>query len=133
MGIVKGKEGTIQVGATATALIAELRSWELQETANEVDVSRMGDDWTRTESTQLSWSGSLEAFWDAADTDGQGAISVGEYAELHLFPAGGTGGTPAQMTGSALITEITYKAAHDGIVEASISFTGNGTLTKTNM
>ena len=127
MPVTKGKEGVIQVGATVTALVAELRSWEITETANEVDVSRMGDDWTRVDSTQLSWKGSLECFYDATDADGQESLEVGEYATITVFPAG-TGGN---WTGQALITEATVKAAHDNIIEKSISFTGNGTLTKT--
>lgn len=127
MPVTKGKEGTIQVGATATALVGELRSWEITETANEVDVSRMGDDWTRVDSTQLSWKGSLECFYDSTDADGQESLEVGEYATITVFPAGSGG----NWTGQALITEATVKAAHDNIIEKSISFTGNGTLTKT--
>ena len=127
MPVTKGKEGVIQVGVTPTALVAELRSWEITESANEVDVSRMGDNWTRVDSTQLSWKGSLECFYDATDADGQKALKVGEYASITVFPAG-TGGN---WTGQALITEATVKSAHDGIIEKSISFTGNGTLTKT--
>jgi len=126
MATYKGKDGIVKAGGS---LVGECKSWEITETANEVDSSRMGDDWTRVQSTQLSWKGSMALFWDPADA-GQINLAAGSYVTLEFYPRGNT--VSYQLwTGQAMITSISRPQAYDGLVEAAVEFTGNGTLTKT--
>lgn len=130
MGTYKGKEGSVTVGATPGTAVGELRSFEVTTTANLVDASRMGDDWTREESTQNSWSGSMEVFWDPTDT-GQDLLVVGDRVTLNLFPQGnGVGATDVYLSGIATISEVGHKQSHDNLVERSVSFKGYGALTE---
>jgi hypothetical protein len=135
MATFKGREGSVSVGTVPAGGVAvgELRSFELTISANTTDASRMGDTWTREESTQNKWSASMELFWDSADA-GQDLLLIGERVTLNLFPRGNTGAaTDVVYTGVATITEIGHKQAHDGLVERTISVSGYGALTEGTM
>lgn len=130
MSTYKGKEGSITIGASPGTALGELRSFELTESANLVDVSRMGDDWTRDDSTQKSWSVSFDLWWDPDDA-GQALIVAGDRVTLNLFPQGNGAGTDdIILSGLATISEVTQKQSHDNIVELSCSAKGYGALTK---
>jgi hypothetical protein len=120
----KGKEGVVKIGTT---IVGEVKSFEIETTANEVDVSTLGSAWTKTNSTQNSWSGTMEMFYDNTDA-GQIAIAVGSLVTLNLYYEGSTAGLKYD-TGSALITSISRSQSFDGMVNQTVAFTGNGTLT----
>lgn len=124
MATTKGKEGSISAGGN---VVGELRSFELTETANEVDTSTMGSDWTGVDSTQKSWKVSATMFWDAADT-GQTALAVGDKVAVLLYPAGSTTGL-TERSGTALVASVGTAQSHDGIIERTIEMTGDGALT----
>ena len=124
MATYKGREGSMTFGAGL--VVSELRSFELETTANLVDASRMGDAWTREDSTQNSYSGSCSCFWDPADV-GQAAATVGSRVAFEMFPRGDTT-TMRVYSGTATIEAVSLKQAHDGLVEAEIKFKGYGTL-----
>lgn len=117
-----GKEGVIKVG---NETVAEVRSWTLNTTVETVDGSTLGDDWKIHKPTQKSWHGSLSCFWDESDTQGQGALSLGEMVTLQLYVENDT---PPTFSGTALVTGIDYTGAHNGLVEANIAFQGSGAL-----
>jgi hypothetical protein len=125
MATSKGKEGVVKIG---TAVVGEVKSFELTETANEVDTSVMGDNWTGVDSTQSSWSVSASLFWDIADP-GQTLIVVGSKVALKLYPQGATTGL-LEQSGTALVTSLGQAQAHDGMVERTVEFKGDGALTK---
>jgi hypothetical protein len=120
----KGKEGIVKVGTT---VVGEVKSFELEVTANEVDTSIMGVDWTKTDSTQNSWSGTMEVFYDPTDT-GQQGLAVGDMATLAFYYEGSTTGLKYD-TGTALITSISKSQSFDSMVNQTVAFSGNGTLT----
>lgn len=120
----KGKEGVVKVG---TNVVGEVKSFSVEITANEVNTSTLGSDWTGTDSTQNSWSGSLELFYDPADS-GQGGVTVGEKVTLELYYEGDSTGLDYD-TGTALITSVSRSQSFDGMVEQSVNFTGDGALT----
>jgi len=97
-----------------------------------VDASVIGTSWRKNQATIKSWSGSIEAFWDETDSDGQGALTVGSTVTLNLYPEGNASGD-AYFTGDAIITSKSVSGAFDGIVEASFSFTGTGALTESTV
>ncbi len=121
-----GSEGKVFVGSNQ---IAEVKSWSLEVTADTVDASVIGSQWRKNQSTIKSWAGSFDAFWDEADSKGQGALTAGKTVTLNLYPEGDEQGN-TYFTGSVIITSISYKASFDGLVEAGFSFTGTDALTQ---
>ena len=122
----KGSEGTVKVGSNA---VAEIKSYSIEESADTLEDTSMGDS-ARTYKPSLSnFSGSLDVFWDETDTNGQGALSIGSEVTLNFYPEGDTGDT--YYSGSAIVTGVSRSASFDGLVEASISVQGNGALTTT--
>ena len=129
----KGREGSVTIGATPGTAVGEVRSFELNISANLTDASRMGDEWAREESTQKKWSASIEMFWDLADT-GQDLLIVGERVTVNLFPKGnGVGSTDTMYSGTATVSEVGHKQAHDGLIERTVSLTGYGALTESTI
>lgn len=124
-----GKEGIIKVGAN---VVAELRSWSLNETANTIDDTELSDAWKTKKTGTKEWSGSLDAFWDETDTLAQGALVVGAEVTLNLYPEGDAGGD-SFFSGLAIITGVNKSAAIDGMVEISFNFEGNGVLTESTV
>ena len=129
MAVHKGSEGTVKVGANA---IAEIRSYSLEESADTLETTTMGDS-ARTYLPSLStFSGSVDVYWDESDTTGQGALTIGAEVTLNVYPEGDTSGD-TYYTGSAIVTGVTRSGSFDGMVEASISVQGTGALTSTTV
>ena len=120
-----GSEGVVKVGANT---VAEVRDWSLSETADTIEDTSMGDSARTRKSGLTSASGSITAFWDEADTTGQGAMTVGAEVTLNLYPEGATSGD-TYATLSAIITEAGVSASFDGMVESTFSFEANGAVT----
>jgi predicted secreted protein len=125
----KGSEGTIKVGSNA---VAEIRSYNIDETADTLEDTSMGDSARTYKPSLTSFSGSLDVFWDETDTSGQGALSIGSEVTLNVYPEGDTSGD-TYYSGSAIVTGVTRSASFDGLVEASISVQGTGALTESTV
>jgi len=124
MAIHKGSEGTVHVGTDA---VAEIRSYSVEETADTLETTSMGDA-ARTHLASLtSFSGSLDVFWDEVDT-AQIALTVGTSVTIKFYPEG-TASSAKYYSGTAIVTGVTRSASFDGLVEASISVQGTGALT----
>jgi len=121
----KGSEGIVKVG---TDSVSEVRSYSIEETADTLEDTSMGDSARTYKSSLTSFSGSLDVFWDETDTTGQGALTIGSEVTLNLYPEGDTAGD-TYYTGSAIVTGVSRSASFDGLVEASISVQGTGALT----
>ena len=125
MGIHKGSEGTVHVGTDA---VAEIRSYSVEETADTLETTSMGDA-ARTHLASLtSFSGSLDVFWDEVDT-AQIALQAGSEVTLKFYPEG-TATSAKYYTGTAIVTGVSISASFDGMVEASISVQGKSALTR---
>jgi len=121
----KGSEGTVKVGSNA---VAEIRSYSIEESADTLEDTSMGDSARTYKPSLTNFSGSLDVFWDETDTSGQGALSIGSEVTLNVYPEGDASGD-TYYSGSAIVTGVSRTASFDGLVEASISVQGNGALT----
>ena len=120
-----GSAGVVKV---ASATVAEVRNWSLDQTNDTVETTKLGDTVKTYSATQNSSSGTLECFWDETDTNGQVALTIGATATLNLYPEGAdTGDTYYSL--SAIITSVGVSQTHDGLVERSIGFQGTGAVT----
>ncbi|MEL0015561.1 MAG: hypothetical protein VW715_10125 [Rhodospirillales bacterium] len=124
-----GSEGTVKVGANA---IAEIRSFSLEESADTLEDTTMGDTARTYKSSLTTFTGSVDVFWDETDTTGQGALTIGASVTLNVYPEGDTAGD-TYYTGTAIVTGVTRSSSFDGLVEASITVQGSGALTATTV
>lgn len=120
-----GTDGVVKIGANT---IAETRSWSIEQQADTVEDTVLGDTWKTHKASLKSWSGSISCWWDETDTNGQALMIVGAELTLNLYPEGATTGD-IFYTGSAIITGLTNKGEVGGMIEADFSFQGNGALT----
>ena len=125
----KGSEGTVKVGSNA---VAEIRSYSIEESADTLEDTSMGDSARTYKPSLTNFSGSLEVFWDETDTSGQGALSIGSEVTLNVYPEGDASGD-TYYSGSAIVTGVSRTGSFDGLVEASISVQGNGALTESTV
>jgi predicted secreted protein len=124
-----GSEGTVKVGSNA---IAEIRSFSIEETADTIEDTSMGDSARTYKPSLTSFSGSIDVFWDETDATGQGALTIGAEVTLNLYPEGDTAGD-TYLSGAAIVTGRSVSSSFDGLVEMSISVQGNGALTQTTV
>ena len=119
-----GSEGLVKISSTT---IGELRSYTLENTADTIEDTQMGDA-SRTFKVGLKgFSGSASLFFDEADA-GQLLIVVGTEIAIKVFPEGASSGDKF-YEGNAVVTAYNISASFDGMVEAELTFTGTGTLT----
>lgn len=119
-----GSEGTLKVGANT---IGEIRSFSISESADTLEDTSMGDAARTYKPSLTTFTGSVDVFWDEADT-GQMAMTVGASITFSAYPEGATAGDK-YYTGSAIVTGLTINSSFDGMVEASITLQGTGALT----
>jgi predicted secreted protein len=123
-----GNEGALKVGGNT---IAEFRSWSLDINAGTVDTTTIGSTWDSHAVTQKNWSGSAEVFWDETDP-AQVAADAGDSVALVFYPEGTDSGD-TYFSGTATVEKLTIKGTFNGMVEASLSFKGNGALGKSTV
>lgn len=131
-----GRDGIIKVGGTVAkndgTVVGELRSFSIEETGDTVEYSSMSSGGARVFlPTLTSFTGSADVFWDETNA-GQTLLAVGSSILIKFFPEGDTplGPDPADIyyEGNAIITGVSRSASFDGMVEASITLQGTGTL-----
>lgn len=119
-----GSEGTIKV---ATTVVGELRSYSLEQSADTIEDTSMGDTSRTYKSALKGWSGSASLFFDEADA-GQLLLVLGTSIALKVYPEGASSGDKYYY-GDAIITGSNVSASFDGMVEAEVTFTGTGAIT----
>jgi hypothetical protein len=62
----KGSEGIVKVGSSN--VVAEIRSYSIEESADTLEDTSMGDSAKTYKASLTSFSGSLDVFWDETDT-----------------------------------------------------------------
>ena len=120
-----GSEGIVKVGSNT---VAEVRSYSIEETADTLENTSMGDSARTYLPSLTSWSGSVDVFLDETDTLGQGALTIGGSITLNVYPEGDVAGD-TYYTGDCIVTGVSKSGSFDGMVEASISVQGTGALT----
>ena len=129
MAVHKGSEGTVKVGAND---IVEIRSYSIEESADTLETSTMGDTARTYVPSLTTFTASVDVYWDETDSTGQGALSIGAEVTLNVYPEGDTS-ADTYYTGSAIVTGVTRTASFDGLVEASITLQGTGALTESTV
>jgi hypothetical protein len=120
-----GSEGLVKIGANT---VAEVTGFSFTATAEYAEDTTLSDTAKTYNTTAItSWNGSVTAFWDETDTNGQLAFVTGSNITLNLYPEGASTGD-AYYYGSALVTEITRNVQRGAVTEITFNFIGNGAL-----
>jgi hypothetical protein len=141
MAILTGNNGVVKIdnaAGTPTA-IAAVRNFSVEITSDTIETTTMGVDVRTYVKGLSSWSGSADIYFDPANyTGGANAIAALNPTGIAVGAAAGSvtvelylNDTAGKFAGECVVTGFTVNSTMDGMVEASISFQGNGSVTFT--
>ena len=128
-----GRNAKIMIGAVT---VAEMASWSLDLSNDEIDTSAFGSTWKKSDVGMRGWSLSVSGHYDPADTTGQGLVEAAWAAgslitSIHAHVNATSYWVPDTTTANAAglsaggrVTSYSINQAHDAV--ASISFTLSG-------
>jgi len=117
--------GIVTIGGNT---VAEVSSYTIDESVATIDDSEMTDSSETHKPDITSWSGSMECFWDEADTTGQGAMTIGASVSVVFLPEGNTSGDVSR-SGTATIESKSMALSKGSMITQSFTLKGNGALT----
>jgi hypothetical protein len=123
MATFKGSDGIVKAGGTA---IAEIRSFSVDQTADTIEDTKMGDSARTYKSSLTSFTASIEAIFDDTD-NAQESLTIGTELAFLFQPEGDTTGD-YQLSGSGIITGISQSQSYDDLVMRSFTVQGTGPL-----
>ena len=112
-----GNSGSLSFAA---GVITELKSWSLEESAETIDDTAMGDAARTSKSGLPSATGTIEVHFDEGDSVQEG-MDAGVSGVLILFPKGNTSGQP-RITLTVQITGRSTSGAIDEILPQSFNY-----------
>ena len=124
MATFSGSAGVVKAGGNA---IGEIRSFTVDQTADTVEDTAMGDTTRSYKATLNTFTASIDALFDDTDT-AQTAMTIGSSLAF-LFQPEGSGSGAFQLSGSGIVTGISQTQSFDGLVERSFTVQGTGALT----
>lgn len=130
-----GKGGAVKFSSSTggtPALVGDLRSWTLNVSADQFEISTFGSSgWREFQPNLNGAQGSVSGYWNVENSTTMKAIQAHilgqstDPATLDLLVQSGEGNG---YTGSAHVTGISPTAAVDGIVEFNADFTYTGAV-----
>jgi len=135
-GTYTGETGVVKFSGdtSAVTVVASVRGFEISQTADAVESTVMGTTGRTYVAGKTSYTGSMDLYFRDNDENGQTALfsAIGnDPTAIELYPSGET--TGIKLSGNVIITDHTITANFDGIVEATVSFTGSGALTRADL
>lgn len=138
MGDIKiGRESRIKLG---TDVIARMKSFNITETTEPLDVTSFGDTHMKYEAGFRAWTASISGHMDVADsyqTTLRTAARAGTKITDIRFYVDATAyyyvDTVTDSEAALIITSFTRTAEHNGIVSFDMEVTGSGPLGEANI
>jgi hypothetical protein len=126
----KGSSGVVKIAADggSVAAIGEVRSYSIDETADTIEDTSMGDTVKTYLSSLTDATLTVDALWDDGDAQ-QLILDTGVDIDWEIHPTG-TGTGEKYYTGGGVVTAKTISASYDGLVEASFSVQVSGAITE---
>jgi len=116
MATFKGNDGVVLIG---TDVMAEVISFSVDETADTIEDTVMGDTSKTYKASFTDFTATVETYFDDTDT-AQNNVTAGDTVVLKLQMEGNTTGDH-QLTGSAIVTSRSIGVTSDGINTATYS------------
>jgi hypothetical protein len=138
MSILTGNNGVVSINSQN---LASVKSFSIDIKSATIETTSMGIDAKTYVKGLGEWAGSADVIVDLTNLTG-GATAVpqliGTSGAVGDAPVAFTGyldsvGSPTgkKFTGNVIVTDFAMKVPHDNMVEATISFTGSGSVTFT--
>jgi len=130
MATTKGSSGVVKLAVSggSVAAMGEVRSFTLDETADTIEDSVMGDTARTYLSSLTSATLSMDVYWDDADAV-QLVMDSGAGLDWELYPTG-TGTGEKYYSGGGILTSKSLTASFDGMVEGSFALQVSGAVTE---
>ena len=129
MASATGNSGIVKLvtdgGSLAT--VAEVRSFNIDETADTIESTSMGESSRTYLAGQKTATVSLECYWDSTDA-AQDDLDVSSKIDFQIYPNGV--GTGKKYVGEGFVTDKSISVSFDGMVEASFSIQATGAVTE---
>ena len=133
-----GESGVVKFSDTSSAVsvVASVRNFTIDTETQAIESTAMGSGSRSYLPGLRQFSGSMDLFF-RDDGDGQKALhdaalsTQATSTAVELYPSGET--TGIKLSGNVIITGHSITANFDGMVEASVTFQGDGALTRTDL
>jgi predicted secreted protein len=120
-----------------TYTIAELASWTLDLSNDEIDTTAFGSTWKKSDVGMRGWSLSVEGHADPSDTNGQGAIEaawadgslINDIKVYYDQTSYWVPDTTTDANAGGRVTAYQVGQAHDGVASISFTLSGSGPIT----
>jgi len=123
MATYKGSDGVVTIGGST---VGEIRSFSVEESADTIEDTAMGDTSRSYKSSLKSFTASIDALFDNDDS-GQDALLIGAEVAC-VFRSQGDGSTNMERSGTGIVTGVSINQSYDGLVETSFTLQGTGAL-----
>ena len=121
-----GNSGVVRIDSNN---IGEVVSFDINEAADRVEDTALGDTNRTYKAGLQDVSGTITCHWDPGDTTGQDLMTPGASVNLVLWPQGaGTGNE--EWTVTATILSVQTSVTFNEIIEAVFEWAAAGALTK---
>lgn len=130
MATTKGSSGVVKLAVSggSVAAMGEIRSFTLDETADTIEDSVMGDTSRTYVSSLKTATLSMDVYWDDADAV-QLVMDAAADLIFELSPTG-TGAGEKYYSGGGIVTSKSLTASFDGMVEGSFALQVSGAVTE---
>jgi hypothetical protein len=130
MATTKGSSGVVKLAVSggSVAAMGEIRSFTLDETADTIEDSVMGDTSRTYVSSLKTATLSMDVYWDDADAV-QLVMDAAADLDFELSPTG-TGAGEKYYSGGGIVTSKSLTASFDGMVEGSFALQVSGAVTE---
>jgi|TARA_B100000073_G_C23630935_1_gene532532 hypothetical protein len=131
MAIAKGYEAVVKVGSDT---LGQVTDFSFNKTVDSVETSSIGTTSKSFVNTLESWSGSVNLFFDDADTAGAALLTAcaggGASVTVSFYVEGTASGVDKYYTGTCLVSSLDWSESANGLLTASVSLTGTGALSQ---
>lgn len=125
MAVFTGKGLVVKFG---TDTLTHVRSASVTTAINTVEITAAADTFRGILTTVTSFEASVEMLYDDTTDLFDTELAVGASATLIVNPEGVASGA-IKLSGTAIVSGVEFSAPYDGLVVASVSWTGNSALT----
>ena len=122
---------TLDDDAGSAQTVAEVRSYSIETTADTIEKTIMGNATRQYVKGIATFSGTADVYWDPthfttvdANPTAGSVGATNKVVTLTVYPTG----TGTAWSGEVIVTGYTVNGSFDGMIEASISFQGTGSL-----
>ena len=129
-----GRNATVKKG---TYTVAELASWALDLSNDEIDTTAFGSTWKKSDVGMRGWSLSIEGHYDPTDATGQNLIEAAWAGgslinDIKVYVDSTSYWIPDVTTNSnagGRVTSYAINQAHDAVAGISFTLAGSGEIT----